>query len=95
MVMSDLLPELKRLIVDALHLDDVSPGDIGDDMQLFGEDGLGLDSIDALELGVALHKKYRLKLDRDDQRIREHFQSVRTLADLILAQGKPAAGVST
>jgi acyl carrier protein len=89
--MGDLLPELKRLVVEALNLEDVAPEDIGDDTPLFGDDGLGLDSIDALELGVALHKKYRLKLDRDDQRIREHFRSVRTLAELVRAQGQPAA----
>ena len=86
--MSDLLPELKRLVIESLNLEDVTPEDIGDDMPLFGDDGLGLDSIDALELGVALHKKYRLKLDRDDQRIREHFRSVRTLAELVRSQGQ-------
>ena len=88
--MSDLLPELKRLVVEALNLEDVAPEDIGDDTPLFGEGGLGLDSIDALELGVALHKKYRLRLDREDQRIRDHFRTVRTLAELIRAQGQAA-----
>ena len=88
--MSDLLKELKVLVVEALHLEDLSPEDIGDDTPLFADDGLGLDSIDALELGVALHKKYRIKLERGDQKIREHFRSVRTLAELIRAQGAPA-----
>ena len=67
--------------------EDLSPDDIGDDTLLFAEDGLGLDSIDALELGVALHKKYQLKLEQADQRVREHFRSVRTLAEFIRAQG--------
>jgi len=88
--MSELLKELKVLVVEALHLEDLSPDDIGDDTPLFADDGLGLDSIDALELGVALHKKYRIKLERGDQKIREHFRSVRTLAELIRAQGATA-----
>ena len=84
--MSDLLSELKCLVVDVLHLEEIKPEDIGDDTLLFADEGLGLDSIDALELGVALQKKYRLKFERGDQRIREHFRSVRTLAELIRAQ---------
>ena len=78
--------QLKHLIVDALALEDVEPDEIQTDEPLF-VDGLGLDSIDALELGVALHKKYKLKLEQADQRVREHFRSVRTLAEFIRAQG--------
>jgi acyl carrier protein len=81
--MSDLLRELKCLVVDVLHLEEIRPDEIGDDTLLFADEGLGLDSIDALELGVALQKKYRHKFERGDQRIREHFRSVRTLAELI------------
>lgn len=84
--MSDLLRELKCLVVDVLHLEEIRPEEIGDDTLLFADEGLGLDSIDALELGVALQKKYRLKFERGDQRIREHFRSVRTLAELISSQ---------
>ena len=84
--MSDLLRELKCLVVDVLHLEEMRPEEIGDDTLLFADEGLGLDSIDALELGVALQKKYRLKFERGDQRIREHFRSVRTLAELIRSQ---------
>lgn len=84
--MSDLLSELKCLVVDVLHLEEIKPEEIGDDTLLFADEGLGLDSIDALELGVALQKKYRLKFERGDQRIREHFRSVRTLAELIRSQ---------
>lgn len=85
--MNELLRDLKVLVVEALHLEDLSPDDIGDDTPLFADEGLGLDSIDALELGVALHKKYKLKLEQSDQRVREHFRSVRTLAEFIRAQG--------
>ena len=84
--MSDLLRDLKCLLVDVLHLEEIKPEDIGDDTLLVADEGLGLDSIDALELGVALQKKYRLKFERGDQRIREHFRSVRTLAELIRSQ---------
>lgn len=84
--MNDLLLELKQLVVDSLELEDTRPEDIGDDTLLFGDDGLGLDSIDALELGVALRKKYKLQLDKGDSRVREHFRSVRTLAELVRAQ---------
>jgi acyl carrier protein len=88
--MSDLLRELKCLVIEVLHLEEIRPDDIGDDMLLFNDEGLGLDSIDALELGVALQKKYRLQFERGDQRIREHFRSVRTLAALIRSQGAAA-----
>ena len=88
--MSDLLRELKHLVVEVLNLEEIKPEDIGDDTLLFADEGLGLDSIDALELGVAIQKKYRLKFERGDQRIREHFRSVRTLAALIRAQGAAA-----
>jgi acyl carrier protein len=89
--MNDLLHELKCLVVQALHLEDLRAEDIGDDTPLFSDDGLGLDSIDALELGVALQKKYQLKFARDNERMREHFRSVRTLADLVRAQGARSA----
>ena len=84
--MTDLLRDLKCLLVEVLHLEEIKPEDIGDDTLLFADEGLGLDSIDALELGVALQKRYRLKFERGDQRIREHFRSVRTLAELIRSQ---------
>ena len=61
MSVTTLQNELKQLIVDALMLEDVTPEDIGDDMLLFGE-GLGLDSIDALELGMAISRKYNIKM---------------------------------
>ena len=62
--MSDLHREIKLLIIDALGLEDISADDIGDNQTLFGE-GLGLDSVDALELGLAIQKKYGIKIDAD------------------------------
>lgn len=83
--MSNLKLEIKQLIVEALELEDIAPEDIDDEAPLFGE-GLGLDSIDALELGVALRKKYRIKLEANDSRAREYFRSVSSLANLVASQ---------
>lgn len=84
--MTALLLELKQLIIEALDLEDISPDDIGDDTPLFADEGLGLDSIDALELGVALRKKYHLQLTKGDSQVREHFRSLRTLAEFVSSQ---------
>jgi acyl carrier protein len=82
---SDLRLEIKRLIIDVLSLEDVKPEDIADDAPLFGE-GLGLDSIDALELGIALRKRYQLKLEANDAGMKEHFRSVSSLCLLVERQ---------
>jgi acyl carrier protein len=84
---SNLKLEIKQLIVEALDLEDIAPEDIDDEAPLFGE-GLGLDSIDALELGVALRKKYHIKLEANDTRTREYFRSVSSLASLVESQGR-------
>lgn len=83
--MDALEAEIKTLIIAALDLEDITPNDIETEAPLFG-DGLGLDSIDALELGVALKKKYGLQLEAGDPSTREHFYSVKTLANLIRTQ---------
>ncbi len=80
--MSDLGQEIKELIIDCLDLEDISPEDIGDDDPLF-VDGLGLDSIDALELGMNIQKKYNIKLDANDEANKEHFASVNALRRFI------------
>jgi acyl carrier protein len=74
--------EVKQLIIDELQLEDVTPADIDPEAPLF-VDGLGLDSIDALEIGVALQKRYGITLSADAQDTRRHFASVRALAALI------------
>jgi acyl carrier protein len=71
--------EIKELIVEALMLDDVTPANIESDAPLFGE-GLGLDSIDALELAIAIDRKYKVKIRAEDENTRGIFRSVRTLA---------------
>lgn len=87
--MDTLDQELKTLIIEALNLEDINPQDIPSDMPLFGE-GLGLDSIDALELGIALKKKYGIELEAGDSRTREHFRNVLSLAALVLSQRQNA-----
>jgi len=73
---------LKKLIIDALMLDDVTVEEIKDDMPLFGE-GLGLDSIDALELAMAIHKEFGVKTSAEDKEAKKHFYSVQTLSAFI------------
>jgi acyl carrier protein len=86
--MDDTLEDqLKRLIVDTLALEDVAPETIETDAPLFGE-GLGLDSIDALEIALAVHAKFGVKTVANDERNREYYRSIRTLADFI--RGKQA-----
>lgn len=83
--MSDLEKELKQLIIDALELEDIGTDDIDSDAPLFIE-GLGLDSIDALELGLALQKKYGIKVDSDSEETKKHFASVNSLVELVNSQ---------
>ena len=83
--MQSLELEIKELIISALSLEDVTPGDIDTAAPLFGE-GLGLDSIDALELGLALQKRYGVALSADSQETRMHFASVAALARFVAAQ---------
>ena len=82
--MQALEQEIKELIVTALSLEDVRPQDIATDAPLFVE-GLGLDSIDALELGVALQKRYGVALSADAAETRHHFASVAALARFVAA----------
>ena len=79
-----LIEELKSLIIEVLNLEDVTPADIETDAPLFNE-GLGLDSIDALELGLALKKKYGITISAESEDNKKHFASVAALADFVAA----------
>ncbi|WP_150303255.1 phosphopantetheine-binding protein [Pseudomonas saliphila] len=81
----DLSLEIKRMIIDTLELEDITPDDIEPQAALFG-DGLGLDSIDALELGLALQKRYGIKLDAEAEETRSHFASLNALTALVEAR---------
>lgn len=76
---------MKVLIIDALNLEDISPDEIDSEEPLFVE-GLGLDSIDALELGVAIRKRYGIKIESVNDETRAHFANVRSLAAFIASQ---------
>ena len=81
--MEQLVEQLKQQLIDALNLEDMTPDDIDADAPLFGE-GLGLDSIDALEVILLLAKNYGIKLEGAES-AKPHFASVRVLAEFIAA----------
>lgn len=78
----ELLAELKALFIEGLHLEDVSAEDIVADEPLFGE-GLGLDSIDALEIAVLLDRQYGVKITSEDDRNQAIFASLNSLAEFV------------
>jgi acyl carrier protein len=83
--MKDIEEELKRFIVETLVLEDVAPEQIDGNAALFG-DGLGLDSIDALELSIALGRRYGVRIKADDERNKEIFKTISSLAAFIAAE---------
>lgn len=84
--MADLNTELKQYIIEALNLEDMTPDDIDDEASLFGE-GLGLDSIDALELIVLMEKHYGIRLASAAEG-KEIFKSIQTMADYVAKNRK-------
>jgi acyl carrier protein len=74
--------ELKHLIVTTLRLEDIRPEDIDSEQPLFNE-GLGLDSIDGLELGIALSKTYKIELSHDPEQNMQYFANVRNLGSFV------------
>lgn len=86
--MSNLVQDLKHLIIDALSLEDMTADDIETSEPLFN-DGLGLDSIDALELGVAIKNKFDISVKEENEAdIQKHFYSVESLAAFIQSKTK-------
>lgn len=83
--MNQLELDLKTLVIESLGLEDITPDDIDREALLFG-DGLGLDSVDALELGLALQKRYGITIDPETRNMREHFASIASLAAFVIAQ---------
>lgn len=80
---ASLEPEIKNLIIAALNLEEVKAEDIDSEEDLFGSSGLALDSIDALEIGVALQKRYGIKINQDDKELNAQFKNVRSLAAFV------------
>lgn len=85
MTREEIETKLKETVVSALDLEDLTPADIETDVPLFGE-GLGLDSIDALELGMAVKKVFGVSFSSNPADNRQIFRSVKTLADYVEAQ---------
>ena len=81
--MNDLEHQIKQLIIDSLALEDIPPADIGSEEPLFGDEGLGLDSVDALELGLAVQKTFGFQLDGEKDNLRDNFANVKTLAEFV------------
>ena len=82
--MQALEEQIKSLLIESLNLEDIAPADIEPEAALFGE-GLGLDSIDALELGLALQRHFGVRFSNDSAETRRHFASIRTLAQFVAA----------
>ena len=80
--MTELKNKIKQLIISSLDLEDITVDDIENDQPLF-VDGLGLDSIDALELGLAIKKEFNVKTDANSEQTKAHFASVDALAEFI------------
>ena len=80
--MDNFEEEIKKFIISTIALEDLTVADIDSVTPLF-KDGLGLDSIDALELGVALQKKYHIKIEGENEQVRQNFYSVKTLAEFL------------
>ncbi len=74
--------DIKKLIIESLALEEITPEDIKDDEPLFNE-GLGLDSIDALELGMAIKRKYNISMEEDKDVNKKYFYSVNTLSEFV------------
>jgi acyl carrier protein len=79
-----LIDELRILLIDGLRLEDIAPDDISAEAPLFGS-GLGLDSIDALEIGVMLDRAYGVKITSNDERNPQIFASLQALAEFVAA----------
>ncbi|MBB3227265.1 acyl carrier protein [Luteibacter sp. Sphag1AF] len=86
--MTDLERDIAQLIIDTLNLEETTVADIPADLPLFGQ-GLGLDSVDALELALALQNVYGIKLAADSRDARQHFATVGNMARFVEAQRLP------
>ena len=85
--MEELIDKLKVELIEALNLEEITPEDIDSEAPLFGDDGLGLDSIDALEIILILERNYGIKIENPSEG-KQIFYSVCTLTDYIIANRK-------
>lgn len=82
---TELEEQIRKVILSSVEVDGLTAADLPSDAPLFG-DGVGLDSIDALEIGAALRKKYQVKFKANSEENRAHFRTIASLADFISAQ---------
>jgi len=82
-LMQELIQELKTRLIEDLNLEEITPDDIVDDAPLFGDEGLGLDSIDVLEMILILEKYYGLRINNPEEG-KKVFRSVKTMAEYIM-----------
>ena len=85
-----LKQQIKQLVIESLQLSSIKPEDIDEAAPLFGNPRLGLDSVDALELVVALQQRFKVRIN-DQNLARVVLQSVESIADFVSAQGTPPA----
>ncbi len=85
--MEELIQKLKEQLIEELNLEEITPDDIDTNAPLFGDEGLGLDSIDALEIILILERHYGIKIENPNKG-KEIFYSICTLAEYITANGK-------
>ena len=83
----ELMDEVKGKLIEELNLEEITPEDIDDEAPLFGDEGLGLDSIDALEIILILEREYGIKIENPGEG-KQIFYSVRTLSDYIAPNRK-------
>ncbi len=83
----ELMDEVKGKLIEELNLEEITPEDIDNEAPLFGDEGLGLDSIDALEIILILEREYGIKIEKPGEG-KQIFYSVRTLSDYIAANRK-------
>ena len=81
----EIINELREFIIHSLYREDMDPNDIGEDMPLFEEDGLGLDSLDAVEFACFLEKQYGVEIN-DGSDAKRIFFSVSSVADFVLQE---------
>jgi len=81
---AELEEQIRQVILSSVEVDDLTAADLPSDVPLFGE-GIGLDSIDALEIGAALRKKFQVKFKANSDENRVHFRTIGSLAEFIAA----------
>lgn len=84
MKIEDIEDQIRQVILDSVEVEGLTSADLPSDAQLFGDAGVGLDSIDALEIGAALRRKFNINFKANSAENREYFKSIATLAKFVV-----------